>query len=155
MQRYKFKLEPLLFQRSMLEEQTQQKLAREQMLLKQLQDKLEKAFRSLREHDAKKRAEKITPADLQLHRNYKQLLLERMDSCKEKVREQRHQVEEIKSQLLKEHRETRVVEILKAKDMDHYRVEFRRWETRQLDEFSSIRRASSMGRKASDGDSER
>lgn len=139
MKRYQFGLEPLLFQRQTLEEQTQQEMGRAQALLQALQQELEAAFQTYRTHVDTPIRSGMTPAEIRLHTNYTSILLENLERCKRKVRDQRKAVDQIRERLQAQHMDTQVVETLKEKDMARYSLELRRHESRLLDEFTSIR----------------
>ena len=146
MKRYKFNLEPLLFQRATLEEQAQQELAEQNRLLKEIQDKLTTLFDEYQTH-CKHRPSVTTPAELELANNYTNVLLERIETARNEVRRQREAVEKVKAKLLKLHQDKKVVERLKEKDVKAYQTEIRREETKILDEFTSIRHARNEGGK--------
>jgi flagellar export protein FliJ len=139
MKRYKFSLEPLLFQRQTIEEQVLQEMARARLVLQQLQAELEDAFSRYQKHISTPMQGGVSVVDIQLHNNYTTVLSEKLEACKKSVREQRKVVEDIRARLKKHHIDTKVVETLKEKDQARYTLEARRDETRQLDEFSSIR----------------
>jgi|GEM_PF-2622866 len=146
MKKYKFKLEPLLFQRQTIEELTQQKLSGEIHTLKQLQAVLEDAFQSYNNHKSKQHSVKMSPADIQMHMNFTTVLQERLDEAREKVRDQNKVITEIKKELLEQHKQTKIVEHIKDKDIEKYKEELKKAETIEMDEFTSIRQATKIMR---------
>lgn len=144
MKKYKFKLEPLLFQRQTKEELKQLKLVKEKGILRELQDILESAYLAYTEHKNAPLKHNMSTADIQLHRNFFTVLQERLDKAKEDVRKQSKVIKEIQKELLELHKQTQIVEIIKDKDMEKYKEEVKKQETYEMDEFTSIRLATKI-----------
>ena len=142
---YKFRLEQLLFHRETLEEKCQQELADEKSALSELQDKLNGAFDNYRKHRISDDCKTLSPAELDVHSVYKHYLAELLENTRESVNRQRKAVGKVKGRLLKLHRDKRVVEILREKDLKSYQYEVKREETKQLDEFSTMRHGRKRG----------
>jgi len=151
MKRYQFKLEPLLVKRQTLEDQCQQEMAEQNRLLRQHQEELKTAFEEYRNHRLAADAVTISIAELEIFNNYANVLLDRIEAAKTKLREQRKAVDAVKDKLLALHRDTQAVEKLKEKDKQAYLKDANREESKQIDEYSVIRHAGEMSRKRQAG----
>ncbi len=139
MKKYAFKLEPLLFKRQTEEEQARQKLAKENLRLKELENELSSAFEAYKAYRFQLDHDSIAPGDLHLYRNYVTELQRRLEIIKEQLRDQHRAVKAARENVLKMHKKMRVVEILKEKDIERYMKAVKREETLQLDEFTLLR----------------
>lgn len=141
MKKYSFSLETLLFHRETKMELSKQKVAAEMQLLSKYQNELAEAFSQYKLAKSKPHPAQSTPAEMQLRTNYINMLLQNIEKHQNQVREQKKALEKVQKVLRQEHSELEVVKKLKEKDYEKYQVELRRWETRQLDDFTVTRHA--------------
>lgn len=139
MKRFRFRFEPLLFKRRTLEEQAQQELARQLALLEQFQNDLNQAFDAYQRHHLQIGQKTLTAADIEIYNTYREHLLEKIQNATDALRKQRQVVETHREKLLKLHLDAEAVELVKTRDHEKYWEEFRKMETKLLDEFGSTR----------------
>ena len=138
MKKYKFKMQSLLFHRQTLEDQAQQDLAKQQRVLLKLQNELQETYNLYHIHIASS-PKRLNAAELQIHNNYTSFLHNKILALKDQVRQQNKITDIFTKKLLAKHKDTKIVETLKEKDESNFNYQAKREETKQLDEFGSIR----------------
>lgn len=135
----KFRLQPALNYREILEDRARQALAEALKAQIEAQEALEgeKASEAeLHEEFALRQKEGIAPDELALYRNYLRRKAEMIEECSKQLQQAGELVEERREELCNASKEKKVLEKLKEKKQAEYELELSRQEANLMDEIA-------------------
>ena len=148
MRRFRFKFEPVLRYRRMMEEQRKlefaQAMAVYDLALSRLNEVLKRMEDVKRELEHREE-EGLTASEAQLYLRYLSLLKEIEAERREELRRAEEKMKTAREKLMESRRDKRAIEILREKEMERFNEEFKREELKLIDEVS-INKMSRRGR---------